>query len=225
MSVVLFVAGVGIFDDLFGWHKGGLRRRHRIILAALGAIPLIVINAGKSEVIIPFIGVTELGLIYPLIILPIGIIGAIYSFNTLAGFNGLEAGQGILLLIGVSLVAFFTGNSWLSVIAVCMTAALIAFLFYNFFPAKVFPGDSITYSIGALIAGMAILGNFERIAVFFFIPYIIEFGLKTRGKLIKQSFGKPNKDGTLSLKYDKIYSLNHPSIKILELINIKPPER
>ena len=64
-----------------------------------------------------------------------------------------------------------------------MVGALIGFYIYNKFPAKVFPGDILTYSVGALIAGMAILGNFEKIAVFVFIPYIIETILKSRGKL------------------------------------------
>ena len=106
-----------------------------------------------------------------------------------------------------------------------MVAALAGFLFYNFCPAKVFPGDSLTYAVGSLIAIMAIIGNFERVAVFFFIPNIIEVVLKTRGKLAKHSFGKPNSDGGLSLKYDKIYSLNHAGIYFLPKIGIKPSER
>jgi len=134
----------------------------------------------------------------------------------LAGYNGLEAGQGIILLSSLAIVAFFTGSSWLSVIALCMVFSLVAFLIFNFCPAKVFPGDSLTYSIGGMIAILAILGNFEKIAIFFFIPYIIEFGLKSRGKLVKHSFGKPNKDGTLSLNYKKIYSLNHLFIFLMK---------
>ena len=39
-----------------------------------------------------------------------------------------------------------------------MVAALLGFYLYNKYPAKVFPGDSMTWAIGALIAGMAILG-------------------------------------------------------------------
>jgi len=53
----------------------------------------------------------------------------------------------------------------------------------------------MTYSIGALIASMAILGNFEKIAVFVFIPYILETVLKLRGRLKKYSFAKVREDG------------------------------
>ena len=72
---------------------------------------------------------------------------------------------------------------------------------------------------------MAILGNFEKIAIFFFIPYILEMVLKLRGNLVKQSFGKPNPDGSLSLRYDKIYGLEHLSIFLLQKLNIKPTEK
>ena len=181
----------------------------------LASIPLIVINAGKSEISIPLIGLLDIGIFYPLLAIPIGIIGAATTFNFLAGFNGLEAGQGIILLSALSLVSFFTGTFWLGIISLCMVFSLLAFLIYNFFPAKIFPGDSLTYTIGGLIAIISILGNFEKIAIFFFIPIILETILKARGRLQKQSFGKLSQNGTLDLKYDKIYSLTHLAIFIL----------
>jgi len=66
-----------------------------------------------------------------------------------------------------------------------------------------------------LIAVMAILGNFERIAVFMFIPYIAEVFIKLRGKLKKQSLVKPNKDGSLRLPYRKVYSVTHLLLLVL----------
>ncbi len=224
LNVILILAGVGLVDDLLGWRRGGLSRRSRIIMVCFAAIPLMAINVGKSVVALPFLGKVDLGLIYPLIIIPIGMAGAT-TFNFIAGFNGLEAGQGIILLSAVAFVAFWTGNSWLTIIALCMIASLIAFLFYNFYPAHVFPGDALTYSVGGLIAAMSILGNFERIAVFFFIPYIIEVILKVRGRLSKYSFGKPKDDGSLDLRYEKFYGLEHISIALLKKINVKPTEK
>lgn len=225
LTVVLLLTCVGFIDDLLGWKRGGLSRRSRIVMVALTSIPLIAINAGKSSILLPFFGNVELGLIYPILFIPLGITGAATTFNFLAGFNGLEAGEGILLLTALSVVAYFTGNSWLSIIALCMIAALLAFLLFNFYPARVFPGDSLTYPVGGLIAIMAILGNFEKIAVFFFIPVILEVILKSRGMFLKESFGIPKKDGSLDLKYDKIYSLNHLSIYLMKKFGVKPTER
>ncbi len=225
ISVILILAGIGLIDDLFGWKKGGIRRRTRVILTAISAIPLMAINAGKSISSLPFIGTTDLGILYPLILIPLGVAGATTTYNFLAGYNGLEAGQGIILLSAIALISYTTGTSWLSVISLIMVASLIAFLIFNFYPAKVFPGDILTYSVGGLIAIASILGNFEKIALFFFIPYILETIIKSRGKLVKQSFGKPNKDGSLDLKYDKIYSLTHLSIYLMKKFNITPTEK
>ncbi len=225
VAVVFFLTGIGLVDDLLGWQRGGLSRRSRIIMVLLAAIPLIVINAGKHVIELPFLGVVNLGLTYPLVIIPLGIVGAATTFNFLAGFNGLEGGQGVLLLSALGIVAYFTGNPWLTVIAFCMVSALLGFLVFNFNPATVFPGDSLTYAVGGLIAAIPILGNFEKIAVFFYIPYIIEVILKSRGKLVKQSFGKPNKEGLLDLPYPKIYSLNHIAIWLLKKANIRSTEQ
>ena len=225
MLMTIFMGFVGFIDDLFGWRHGGLTIGSRIMLAIFGAIPLIAINAGKSAMELPLLGVVDVGLLYPLFFIPLGVVATTTTFNLLAGFNGLESGQGILLLSAMGLVAYLTGNSWLAVICLCMVLALVGFIYYNWSPARVFPGDVMTYSIGVLIAAVAIVGNFEKIAVFFYIPYIIEVCLKLRGKLKKQSFGKPLPDGTLDNRYDKIYSLNHVAIAFMRKFGIRSTEK
>jgi len=218
LSIVLVIAFIGFMDDLLGWKKGGLSMKSRLILLAFASIPLIVINAGESSVM----GIS-FGLFYPLVLIPLGVIGVSATFNFLAGYNGLETSQGIILLSAISVITFLLGNKWLSVIALCMVIALIAFYLFNKYPAKVFPGDIMTYSVGALIVAIAILGNIEIIALFFFIPYIIETGLKLRGKLKKQSFAKVNEDRSLEIPYEKIYGLEHLAISILK--KIKPNKK
>lgn len=214
----LFIATMlGSIDDLLGWKKG-LSKSMRIIMMFFAAVPLMAINAGES-----IIFGMDIGLLYPLFLIPLGIVGASTTFNFLAGYNGLEASQGILILSALAIATFLTGNSWLSVIALCMVVALIAFYIFNKYPAKIFPGDTLTYPVGALIAVIAILGNIEKIAVFFFIPYILETILKLRGWLRKESFAKLNKDGSLEAPYEKIYGLEHLAIKILK--KIKPSKK
>ena len=225
LSVILILAIVGLTDDLLGWKHGGLSALFRVFLALVAAIPLVVINAGENFILIPLIGQINLGILYPLILIPIGIAGATTTYNMLAGFNGLEAGMGVIILSFLSFIAYITGSPWLGLIGLCMVFSLIGFYYYNKFPAKVFPGDILTYSVGALIAIIAILGNFEKIAVFIFIPYVIETILKSRGKLKKQSFGIPQKDGSLKVPYDKIYGLTHFSIFILSKFKKKVYER
>ena len=209
---ILIISFIGLIDDILGW-KIGLTKRARIFFLIFASIPLVVINAGESRMI----GI-EFGLVYPLFLIPLGIIGAAATFNFIAGYNGLEASQGILILSSMALVTWFTENSWLSLISLLMVSCLIAFYIFNKYPARIFPGDILTYSVGALIAILAILGNIEKITVFFFIPYIIETGLKIRGGLKKESFAKLNKDGSLENKYKKFYGIEHISIFLLKKI-------
>ena len=225
LSVILILAVIGLTDDLLGWRNGGLSVRLRLFLILFASVPLVVINAGYHIVDVPFIGIMDFGIWYPFFFIPLGIIGATSTYNFLAGFNGLESSQGIIILSFLSLVAYLMGNEWLGLIGLCMVFVLLAFYIFNKYPAKVFPGDILTYSVGALIAIMAILGNFERIAVVVFIPYILETILKLRGGLKIQSFGTPNEDGTLSLPYDKFYSLNHVAIYILQKYKTKVYEK
>ena len=214
LNVILMVSFIGLFDDILGW-KIGLNKRIRIFLLIFASVPLVVINAGESSVA----GI-ELGLFYPLLLIPLGIVGASATYNFLAGQNGLETGQGILILSALSLATWLTGSTWLSLVALIMVSCLVAFYIFNKYPSEVFPGDILTYSIGALIASIAILGNIEKIAVFFFVPYIIETILKVRGKLKKESFLKLENDGSLEMPHEKIYSLSHLAVFILK--KIKP---
>ena len=106
-----------------------------------------------------------------------------------------------------------------------MVFSLIAFYFYNKHPSKIFPGDTMTYSIGALIAIIAIMGDVERIALIIFIPYFLEFILKLRGKLKKESFAKVLEDSSLEQPYEKIYGLEHLTIRILKKLKKKVYEK
>ena len=215
LTVILILGIVGLVDDLLGWRKGGLPMRIRLLLAIAASIPLVVINAGTHFMALPFIGSVNFGIFYPLFLIPLAVVGVSTTYNFLAGFNGLESGQGILILSFLSFVSYATGSAWLGIVGLCMVGALTGFWIFNKVPAQVFPGDVMTYGIGALIASMAILGNFEKIALVVFIPYIIEVILKMRGGLKVHSFGIPRKDGTLKMPRDNIYGLEHLAIKVL----------
>ncbi|MBT4258083.1 glycosyl transferase family 4 [archaeon] len=222
LSVLFISSMIGLTDDLLGWKKG-LNKKIRLILMIFAAIPLMVINAGESVMSLPLLGTINFGIFYPLLLIPLGIVATTTAFNIIAGYNGLETSQGILILSGLGLATYFTGNAWLSVICAFAVASLIAFYIFNKHPAKVFPGDTLTYSVGALIGTIAIMGNIEKAAIIFFIPYILEVFLKARGKLVKESFAKLNEDGSLEVPYEKFYGIEHIAIAVLK--KIKPGKK
>ena len=220
LSSILIALVIGLVDDLLGW-KIGLRKYQKILLPIFIALPIMAINAGASEITLPFIGKINIFFLYPLIAIPLGISGAANGFNIMGGYNGLEAGMGIIILFVQGIIAYLAGSTTAAVIAFCMVASLAAFLIYNKYPAKIFPGNTMTYAVGALIGIVAIIGNIEKFSLMLFIPYFIEGVLKLRGKLQKESFAKLLPDGSLSEPYKKYYGLEHVAIAIAKKIKNK----
>jgi UDP-N-acetylglucosamine--dolichyl-phosphate N-acetylglucosaminephosphotransferase len=215
ISSILLVTFVGLIDDLnvkakkVGDVRVGLPQWIKPLLTLPAAVPLMVLNAGVTTMTVPLLGTVNFGILYPLFIVPLGVVGASNMVNMLGGFNGAEAGMGIVYLLGLGIFALITGSSS-SVIFLIAAGALIAFMKFNWFPAKILPGDSLTYLLGAVVAVGVIVGNMEKIGVFMMIPFFIEFMLKLRSRFKAKSTGLIQKDGTIKSIYGgKIYSLTH----------------
>jgi UDP-N-acetylglucosamine--dolichyl-phosphate N-acetylglucosaminephosphotransferase len=221
-ALIMFV--IGLIDDMLGW-KIGLSKLQKPLLTIPAAVPMMVINAGHSTIALPFLGAVDLGLFYPLLLVPIGIVGASNAFNMLAGYNGLECGMGIIITAAISAVCYITGSSWVAVMGGIMISVLVAFLIFNWYPAKIFPGNAFTYLVGAMIAVLAIFGNVEKLALILFIPYYLDFLLPLRKKMNVEAYAKLNPDGSLELPYEGIYDVTHLLITLLKRIKKKVFER
>ncbi len=224
ISTILIITIVGFIDDLLGW-KMGLSQLQKPLLTIPAALPMMVINAGHSSVELPILGATDLGILYPLVVVPIGIVGAANGFNMLAGYNGLEAGMGLIMISGIGLVSYLTGSSHVAMICAVTAAALVAFLLFNWYPAKIFPGNGFTYMVGSIIACVSILANVEKLALIIFIPYFLDFLLKARSRMKAEEFGKPDSEGFLKKPYDKYYALTHVIIDLIIRLKGKASEK
>jgi UDP-N-acetylglucosamine--dolichyl-phosphate N-acetylglucosaminephosphotransferase len=174
-----------------------------------------VISAGETTMAIPFIGRVHFGVFYPLLLIPIGMVGASNAVNLLAGFNGLETGMGIVYFLGLGIFSLLHNSGGAdvlngSVVFLTAFAALAGFIRYNWYPAKILPGDSLTYLLGSMVAAGVIVGNMERSGILVMSPFIIEFFLKLRVKFRATCLGKLREDGKLDPPYGrKIYSWTH----------------
>lgn len=227
LVILLLASFLGFIDDILGWKKG-LKPWQKVIFTFPISIPLVVMKFGYSKITIPFIGTIDFGILYPLLLIPIGIIGAANAFNMLAGYNGLEASLAIILFLNLFLKFLFLNELWLAYLSLIVIFSIIAFLKYNWYPAKVFPGDAFTYSIGSLFATFVILGNIEKFGLLLFILYFLEFLLFLRGikkGIYKENFGIPLKDGSLKEPYKEIYSVTHLAIRILRKLKGKAYEK
>lgn len=221
LCTVLIITMIGVFDTLtvlikkregegiFEQHKKiGIPRWLYFLVPLPAAVPLMAVNAGISKLTIPFIGRIELGLLYPLMLVPLAVLCCSNATNFLAGFNGLEAGMGFVLHLAIGVYAYTQGQYNAAVIALSFAFALLAFLRYNWYPAKVFPGD-LNYTIGAVYASVTVIGNMEKFAIICFIPYIIEAFLKAMSRFKAESYGVLRPDGTVKPRSEKIRGLTH----------------
>jgi len=177
LSTILIMSLIGIFDDLFAMHQA-----IKATLPLFAALPLVAVRAGVTRMTFPLIGIVDFGIFYALILIPIGIAGASNVTNMLAGFNGSEAGMGLIACLSLAFIAFRLGSHEALVLLLSMCGALIAFLIYNWHPSKVLIGDIGTLTIGAVIASSVIIGNFETMGVIVIIPYAIDFFIKAKNR-------------------------------------------
>jgi UDP-N-acetylglucosamine--dolichyl-phosphate N-acetylglucosaminephosphotransferase len=173
-----------------------------------------VVVAGTSMMDLPLLGTVDFGIIYPLLLIPMAVVIVSNVTNMLAGMNGLEAGLGFVSMFSLGLYTFMLGRVEASIIAFTLCFSLLAFMKWNWYPAKFLPGDSLTYLIGASFVSVVIIGNIEKFGIIVFTPWIIEAFLKLRSKFTARSLGDLQMDGTLKPPYEKVYSLTHVFMKI-----------
>lgn len=209
MLTIVLVGLLGIIDDLIGWKKG-IRQYQHAIIPVFAALPLMVLpqTIGNTGVDVPFVGFLNFGLLYSLILVPLAITGASNATNMLAGLNGLEAGLGIIHVLTLLVVSLVLGEVEVAILMMGLGGALLAFFYYNWYPARVFPGDSLTLMVGAGIAAAVIVGNMEKVGLMLFALYFVELILKGKTKMQAESFGVIQPDGTLRAP-EKIGSLTH----------------
>ena len=209
-SSILMICMIGMIDDILD-----LSQRARVILPIIASLPLMVAASTDRTMLIPLVGRVSLGVLYPLIIVPIGVVAASNLTNMLAGLNGLEVGMGAIAVFSLIVSAGVSSKWTCMLILTPMLGALLAFLRYNSYPSQVFPGNSGTYLIGAVIAAAVILGDMEMIGVIVLLPYIAEFLVKARTLFQGMCFGVLNPDGTLSPPNpNRIESLTHLMMKL-----------
>jgi UDP-N-acetylglucosamine--dolichyl-phosphate N-acetylglucosaminephosphotransferase len=196
---------VGAMDDAFN-----LRKRTKAIGPFLLALPLGVAALASGNTVL--LGVSLGYLIVPIV--AAGVTSAANAANMLEGLNGLGTGLMItmsLVLIGLSILV---GSKEGLFLLFPLLGALAAFLVYNRYPARVFPGDSMTLFSGATIASAAIVSSpsLKTLGAVLFLPMVVEFVLKARGRFRAENYGTPDTEG--KLHYDgRVESLTHLIMK------------
>lgn len=178
---------VGVIDDLVA-----LKQSHKVALSLLVALPAVLLPPHDVDIFGVEIG---LGFLFPVMAL-LFITGSANLVNMLAGFNGLEVGTSAIVLAFIALMT--EGEARL--LALTGMGVALGLLWWNRYPARVFPGDTGTLSLGALIGLAGIMGGVEAYTAVLLIPHAVDFVLKTRVRFQGKARGgaKIREDGTLS---------------------------
>ncbi|HIY80769.1 MAG TPA: phospho-N-acetylmuramoyl-pentapeptide-transferase [Firmicutes bacterium] len=189
---------IGFVDDYIKVVKKrnlGLTAIQKLIMqfVAAGLYILILYTAGDTStvLIIPFLGQLDLGLVY----FPLCVVGIVYitnSVNLTDGLDGLCGSVTCVSALGFMMVSAAMGFGGINLLSTALAAACLGFLVWNFYPAKVFMGDTGSMFLGGMVTGLAFGVGMPLILAFLGIIYICEsmsvvlqvISFKTTGKRI-----------------------------------------
>ena len=186
---------LGLYDDILKFfnfeQRGffGLRMKHKFLLqAALSFIISFYIynRLGINFIYIPFLGALNLG-VFAIFLYTAIIMAFANFFNITDGLDGLSCG-----LLMISLFAFWvlSGNQLdtpISLFLALWIGALIAFLYFNIFPARIWLGDVGSLSFGATFAVIAVLLGKVIPLVVIGLPFIVE-GLSSALQILSKTY-------------------------------------
>lgn len=148
---IVIVFFVGMLDDLLG-----LSPYKKLIGQIISILIIIFLGNLKIDSFFGVWGIYELPEIVSILFTIFVFIVIINSINLIDGIDGLAAGIGSISAFCFGLVAFYMSQFNMAVIAFSLLGALLAFLRYNFNPAKIFMGDAGSLLIGLILSFLAI---------------------------------------------------------------------
>ena len=171
---------IGFLDDMLKIiHKDnlGLKAGQKMILLLLFSVALAVYGYMKigTDILIPFSGGFKLniGILYiPFIILYYAAVTN--AVNLTDGIDGLATSVTIIVLTFFTIVAFKAGQKDIAIFSIALCGALLGFLKYNAFPAKIFMGDTGSLALGGAIGTIALMLKLELWVVIVGLMYVIE---------------------------------------------------
>jgi phospho-N-acetylmuramoyl-pentapeptide-transferase len=174
---------VGLLDDYFNVRRrgaagGGLTMAHRLVLytivAAIGAW-WFFFKLEWSILHIPGVGDVEIGWWYiPLFMFVI--VASAFSVNEADGLDGLAGGITLFCFGAYTALAFAIGRLELAMFCAAISGGLLAFLWFNVYPARFFMGDTGAMSLGTTLGIIAMLTNSALVLPIIALPLVIESG-------------------------------------------------
>jgi len=166
LGALLGASLVGLLDDWLdirqlGHNGRGLRFRFKLLLYTIVAIIgawWFYFKLEFSAVHVPFVGNVDFGILYiPFFIL--AVVSTSFAVNETDGLDGLAGGVLMIAFFSYGLIAFLQGKNDLAAFIGVICGSLLAFLWFNVYPARFFMGDTGSMGLGVLLAIVAFLTN------------------------------------------------------------------
>lgn len=191
-SIILIV---GVWDDL-----RGLKPLTKFIWQVLAASIVIGFGVSINFVSNPLNGLLELGWLgIPLTLL--WIVGMTNAINLIDGLDGLAAGVTAISAGTLFFVALRTHQIGSAMIMLALCGSALGFLRYNFFPARIFLGDSGSYFLGFVLAAASVIGVFKTTLVVALIIPVLILGVPIFDTMF--AIGRRLKEGRSPFSADK----------------------
>lgn len=157
---------LGLVDDIYN-----LPAKFKLVAQILIAT-LVYLLGVKINITISHLGYV-LDLSYPVTLL--WIVGISNAVNFIDGVDGLAGSVVTVNSVTLALIAstMATGNSISGLIAFILAGSMLAFLTYNFNPARIFMGDSGALFAGFLLASLSVTGVMKGAALAVLLPFIV----------------------------------------------------
>lgn len=163
------IAITGFIDDKFQ-----IKPWQKLVGQFLAALIVIFDGLHINYLTIPF--VEQSIPINTWIAIPISliwIIGVTNAVNLIDGLDGLASGVTIIASLSIFIMSLIMGNIVIALLALALIGSVLGFLIYNFYPAKIFMGDTGSLLLGFLLAVFSIF-NFKQVTfITFIIPILI----------------------------------------------------
>jgi len=183
LGALVASAIVGLVDDYLNIKKigplgGGLRMRHRFILytcIALVGSWWFYAKLGWDILHVPFVGDFALGWWFVPVFMFI-IVATAFSVNETDGLDGLAGGTLLAGFASYAAIALIEGKYDLAVFCGVIIGALLAFLWFNIYPAKFMMGDTGAMSLGVTLGIVAMLTNYALLLPIIGFLFVVEAG-------------------------------------------------
>lgn len=181
LAALIASAVVGLIDDYWDVRRispfgGGLRMRHRLLLYTAIAIVgawWFYFKLGWDQIHVPALGDYPIGVWYiPLFILVV--VSTAFSVNEADGLDGLAGGILLFCFGAFAAIAFSKGFVDLAAFCAVLVGALLAFLWFNVYPARFFMGDTGSMSLGVTLGIIAMLTNSALVLPVIAFPLVLE---------------------------------------------------